>query len=60
MKLIGDPCYRYNKEAKEKFFKNPYLAYMFLYFALNFGKRFISKKASVRDSLDKNFDLGKE
>jgi len=28
--LVGDPCYRYNKHAKERFFKNVYLAYLFV------------------------------
>ena len=44
--MIGDPRYRYNKEAKEKFFKNPYLSFMFLYFAACYAKRFIDKKSS--------------
>jgi len=28
--LIGDPCYRYNKSVKEKFFKNTFLSYLFI------------------------------
>ncbi len=28
--LVGDPCYRYNKHAKERFFKNVYLAYLYV------------------------------
>lgn len=29
IELVGDPCYRYNRKAKENFFKNPALAYLF-------------------------------
>jgi hypothetical protein len=28
--LIGDPCYKYSKMAKENFFTNPHLSFLFL------------------------------
>jgi hypothetical protein len=42
-KVIGDPCYRYNKEVKEQFFKNVYLSLLFFYFIWYKGKDFIAK-----------------
>jgi len=42
--LIGDPCYRYNKCAKEKFFKNRYLAFLFLQWIYFQGSTFIMHK----------------
>lgn len=47
---IGDPCYRYNKQAKEHFFRNVYLAYLFLFFAAYDSKHFVAKK-SQKNSL---------
>ncbi len=43
--LVGDPCYRYNKQAKEKFFKNVYLSYLFVQFVFYEGKTFLHKKS---------------
>ena len=42
--LIGDPCYRYNKCAKEKFFKNRYLAFLFIQWIYFHGSTFITQK----------------
>jgi hypothetical protein len=28
--LIGDPCYKYSRAAKEKFFSDPHLCYLFI------------------------------
>jgi hypothetical protein len=42
--LVGDPCYRYNKHAKEKFFKNIYLAFLFVQFTYYQGNEFIANK----------------
>jgi hypothetical protein len=42
--LIGDPCYRYNKEAKERFFKNRYLAFLFIQYTYYFGNDFVIHK----------------
>ncbi len=42
--LVGDPCYRYNKGVKEKFFKNVFLAYLFIQFAYYNGQTFTKKK----------------
>jgi hypothetical protein len=27
--LVGDPCYRFNREVKERFFNNVYCAFLF-------------------------------
>ena len=42
--LVGDPCYRYNKHAKERFFKNVYLAYLFIQFTYYFGNEYTINK----------------
>ena len=42
--LVGDPCYRYNKLAKERFFKNVYLSYLFVQFTYYNGNDFIVHK----------------
>ena len=42
--LIGDPCYRYNKCVKEKFFKNVYLAFLFIQFVKYYGDEFVANK----------------
>jgi len=42
--LVGDPCYRYNKCAKERFFKNVYLAFLFVQFVYYHGNEFIINK----------------
>eukprot|EP00347_Sterkiella_histriomuscorum_P000701 403374835 len=44
--LIGDPCYRYNKAVKEKFFKNPFLSYLYLFFVYQSGAIFVEKQQS--------------
>jgi hypothetical protein len=41
--VVGDPCYRYNKQAKENFFTNPFLAFMFVQFVYYHGMHFIEK-----------------
>jgi len=43
--LVGDPCYRYTKDAKETFFKDPTLAFIFLEFVRFTGKRLRVKPA---------------
>ncbi len=42
--LIGDPCYRFKKIAKEKFFDNEYLAFMFLIYYHYKGIDIVSKE----------------
>ena len=42
--LVGDPCYRYNKCAKERFFKNRYLAFLFIQYAYYYGNEFVINK----------------
>lgn len=50
--LVGDPCYRYNKCVKEKFFKNLYLSYLFTQFIYYNGEQFIKNKKWRRDDND--------
>lgn len=50
---IADPCYRYNKCVKERFFKNVYLSYMFAFFAWLGGKTYIQKQAKKQQKSNK-------
>lgn len=58
--LVGDPCYRYNKCAKEKFFRDEYLAFLFVQFTYYFGNEFILNKqwrVPGQGQLDNNRNL---
>ncbi len=50
--LVGDPCYRFSKRAKEEYFKNPFLTYLF--------SIAIDKAASIHSEDLKNVSMDKK
>ena len=45
--LICDPCYRFKKIAKERFFEDVYLAFMFLVYFCTMGPNVKSKETDA-------------
>lgn len=56
MDLICNPCYKYSKCVKERFFRNIYLAYMFMYFLAFNGHKYINEKSEGNAKQKKSND----
>ncbi len=50
--VVGDPCYRFSKRAKEEYFRNPFLAFLFFIA--------IDKVASILKEELKNLQMSKK